>query len=87
MELKVTAYCGMHMVNIHHRKIRVNAGLNGLGNYYGKKTMLFIWWDLEVEVYHECLKSSETINSARYHVNLNTHCSSNNHNEPADRKR
>ncbi|GBM91678.1 hypothetical protein AVEN_122284-1 [Araneus ventricosus] len=48
------------MVNIHHRKTRVNADLNGLGNDYGKKTMLTIWWDREDAVYHELQKSSET---------------------------
>ncbi|GBO18418.1 hypothetical protein AVEN_217779-1 [Araneus ventricosus] len=56
----------MRVMNIHHRKICVNADLNGLGNDYGKKRILCTWWDLEGVVHYELLKSSETVNSARY---------------------
>ncbi|GBN17880.1 Mariner Mos1 transposase [Araneus ventricosus] len=56
----------MRMVNMHHRKTRVNAGLNGLGNSCGKKTILYIWWDQESVMYHELFKSGEDVNSTRY---------------------
>ncbi|GBM46478.1 hypothetical protein AVEN_78874-1 [Araneus ventricosus] len=65
VHLNVTANCGMHVVDIHHLKTPVNADLNGLGSGYGKKRILCIWWDLEGVMYHELLKSSETVNSAR----------------------
>ncbi|GBL84499.1 hypothetical protein AVEN_117243-1 [Araneus ventricosus] len=38
LHLNVTAYCG----NMHHRRACVNAGLNGLGNSYGKKRIFGI---------------------------------------------
>ncbi|GBL94735.1 hypothetical protein AVEN_244722-1 [Araneus ventricosus] len=59
---------------MHHRKSRVASDLDGLGNDYGNKRILCIWWDLEDVVYHELLKSSETVNSAWYQqqfVNVN----------------
>ncbi|GBM11106.1 hypothetical protein AVEN_242989-1 [Araneus ventricosus] len=56
---------GVRVVNMHHRKTLVNAGLNDLGNGYGKKRILRILWDQEHVVYHELLNSSKTVNSSR----------------------
>ncbi|GBM59072.1 hypothetical protein AVEN_117512-1 [Araneus ventricosus] len=60
----------MRVVNMQHRKTRVNADLNGLGNSDGKKRILCIWRDLEGAVYHEILKSNEIINNARYQQHI-----------------
>jgi [histone H3]-lysine36 N-dimethyltransferase SETMAR len=41
---------------------------------FGKKTMLCVWWDQKGVVYHELLKTGETVNADRYRqqmINLN----------------
>lgn len=39
-------------------------------NRFGKKTMLCVWWDQRGVVYHELLKTGETVNTERYREQL-----------------
>ena len=39
-------------------------------NRFGRKTMLFVWWDQNHVVYYELLKPEETVNTKRYQQQL-----------------
>jgi len=39
-------------------------------NRFGRKTMLYVWWDQEGVIYYELLKSGKTVNAHRYHQQL-----------------
>ncbi|XKL61262.1 hypothetical protein PGB90_008319 [Kerria lacca] len=53
-----------------HRKLWVDPGQTSTStarpNRFGKKTLLYIWWDQKGVVYHELLKPGETVNTIRY---------------------
>jgi len=43
-------------------------------SYYGRKTMLCVWWNQKDVIYYELLKPDETVNTERYRqqmINLN----------------